>query len=734
MQLHRFKKGIFCFLVLIFSVASLSAQQRLIKWSTKASGYYAIEKDEIVWNSLPDGAKKVVVGINQLIPAGQRDTLVVEWYSFSSDEKKFLIFTNSKKVWRLNTRGDYWIVNLTNESLEKLGASLPESSLMFAKLSPDNEKVAFVSEYNVYVENIATHVIKQLTTDGNRKFINGTFDWVYEEEFFCRDGIRWSPDSKSIAFWQLDARKTRDYLMMNFTDSVYSRAVPVEYPKVGESPSACRVGIIDISTATTNWINLSGDPSQHYIVRVEFIPGTQELLLQQLNRKQNETKLIRYNASTKLTSEIYAERDAAWVDVPASKNTYSIDFTHTFDWFNNGKDFLWLSEKDGWQHIYRISSDGKNQILLTKGDFDAMSIEGMNEKKGFVYFLASPENATQKYLYQTTLDGKSKPTLVTPGALAGSHYYNISPSGLYARHAFTNTHTNVVRETIMLPAHQPIDKKNSIESQLSKITEANTTEFFKVKTVDNVEMDGWMVKPENFDSTKKYPVVFYVYSGAASQTVLDQYGVSTNYLYEGDMRKDGYVYISVDNRGTPAPKGRAWRKSIYRQDGVLNIRDQGLAAKEILKWPFLDTARIAVWGWSGGGTATLDLLFQYPETFKTGIAIAAVTNMLTYDNIYTERYMGLPQENMEDYIKGSSITHAKNLRGNLLLIQGTGDDNVHYQNTEMLINELIRYNKQFQLMIYPNRTHDISEGEGTTEHLQRLFTEYLKKHCPPGPK
>ncbi|MBS1564996.1 MAG: prolyl oligopeptidase family serine peptidase, partial [Bacteroidetes bacterium] len=235
-----------------------------------------------------------------------------------------------------------------------------------------------------------------------------------------------------------------------------------------------------------------------------------------------------------------------------------------------------------------------------------------------------------------------------------------------------------------------------------------------------------------FDPAKKYPVVFFVYTEPWGQNVKDEFGATRNFLYQGDMARDGYIYISIDNRGTPVPKGRAWRKCVYRKIGLVNIRDQALAAREILKWPYVDSSRVAVWGWSGGGSATLNLMFQYPDIYKTGIAIAAVGNQLTYDNIYQERYMGLPQENREDFVKGSPITYAKNLRGNLLYIHGTGDDNVHYNNAEMLINELVKYNRQFQLMSYPNRTHSISEGAGTRQHLATLYTNYLREHCPPG--
>jgi dipeptidyl-peptidase-4 len=374
----------------------------------------------------------------------------------------------------------------------------------------------------------------------------------------------------------------------------------------------------------------------------------------------------------------------------------------------------------------------KTETLVTPGNYDVLTIKHIDEKSGFIYFLASPENATQKYLYRIKSDGKGKPQRITPDELEGTHNYTISPNGKWALHYFSNTYTRPVEELIQLPSHKPLSKTENITAKLPEIQENKIVEFFKVTTADGIEMDGWVVKPTDFDLTKKYPVVFYVYTEPWGQTVTDSYGTGKNFLYNGDMAADGYVYISLDNRGTPAPKGRAWRKSIYRKIGIINIRDQAMAAKEILKWPFIDPERVAVWGWSGGGSATLNLMFQYPEIYKTGIAVAAVVNQLTYDNIYQERYMGLSEETLDDFIKGSPVSYAKNLEGNLLYIHGTGDDNVHYQNAEMLINELIKHNKQFQFMAYPNRTHSISEGEGTLEHLTTLYTEYLKKYCPPG--
>ncbi|MFM7838418.1 MAG: alpha/beta hydrolase family protein, partial [Chitinophagaceae bacterium] len=289
-----------------------------------------------------------------------------------------------------------------------------------------------------------------------------------------------------------------------------------------------------------------------------------------------------------------------------------------------------------------------------------------------------------------------------------------------------------VTELIAIKDHQFISGDPVKAAMQASRNVRSPVEFFTVLTEEGVSMDAWRVLPDHFDPQKKYPLLFYVYTEPWGQNVKDVYGVGKNFLYQGDLGKDGYIYVSIDNRGTPVPKGRAWRKSIYRKIGQVNIRDQALAARQILQWPYVDSSRIAVWGWSGGGSATLNLLFQYPEIYKTGIAIAAVANQQTYDNIYQERYMGLPQENKDDFRKGSPLTYAKNLTGNLLYIHGSGDDNVHYNNSEMLVNELIRHNKLFQLMVYPNRTHSIAEGQGTSLHLANLYTQYLRTHCLPG--
>ncbi|WP_461109712.1 S9 family peptidase [Spirosoma koreense] len=705
-------------------------------WTADGNAYLASDQGNLTRTDIRTGTRTVVFSSDKLRQPGMNQALSVADFSFTPDSAHALIFTNTARVWRYHTRGDYYLIDRASGQARQIGKGRPAQSLMYAKLSPNGRSVAYVSEHNLFVEDIATGRVTQLTADGTRKKINGTFDWAYEEEFGCRDGFRWSPDSKQIAYWQIDATKIRDYYMLNTTDSAYSHVIPVEYPKVGEAPSPARIGIVTIAAGQktvppTTWLNLPGDPQQHYLTRMEWLPNTASVIVQQLNRKQNESKLFVCVPATKSVTPIYAETDKAWID---AKERWNNDDPSGWEWLNKGKAFVWVSEKDGWRHLYRVSIDGRTETLLTPGSYDIETISCIDEANNQIYFIASPQNTNQRYLYRTTLDGKGKAERVTPAGLAGTHGYTISPNGRFAQHRFTNYQTPTVQEWISLPDHRPVNEQNSIATRMKPVAKSNVS-FFNLTTDDGVAVDGWMVKPTDFDSTKKYPIVFYVYGEPAGSTVNDNFSVGQNFLFQGNMANAGYLYVALDNRGTPNLKGAAWRKAIYRQIGRMNIRDQAMAAKKLFsQHAYIDTSRVAVWGWSGGGSTTLHLLFQYPDVYKTGISIAAVGNQLFYDNIYQERYMGLPQENREDFVAGSPITYAKNLRGNLLYIHGTGDDNVQYDNAELLINELVKYNKQFQMMPYPNRSHGISEGPGTRLHLQTLYTNYLLRNCPPGPR
>lgn len=710
----------FCYLCM----SPLIAQNK--QWTPDGNAYYSFTKNGIeVVDLVNSGKNQPFLPKEALIPAGSSTPLNVQSFQVSPDGNNLLLFANTKRVWRVNTKGDYWVFNKNTKKLTQLGKGLPEASLMFAKFSPDGKKVAYVSKHNIYIEDLANNKLNKITNDGTDRMINGTFDWAYEEEFGAKDGFRWSPDGNKIAYWKLDANGTKNFLMINNTDSLYSFTIPVEYPKVGENPSGCSIWFYDLSTNTTKKANIEGDEVQHYIPRMEWVLDSKSIILQKLNRKQNQSKIILANASTGTSKTIQSESDPAWIDV---KTMWNDGDPSGWDWINNGKEFLWLSEKDGWRHIYKIDLNGK-ETLITKDAFDVIKPEFFDVPNKLIYFSASPKNAAQEYLYKVSLDG-GKAERITPEAYTGSNKYTISPNGKLA--IFNNSSVDGVSAgtVISLPDHKElVAAKRSAKADPAK----SKAEFFQITTQDGVTLDGWVVKPKNFDPAKKYPIVFTVYGEPGSQTVTDNFYTGWNSLYIGDMAQDGYLYVSLENRGTPAPKGREWRKSVYRKIGQLNIRDQAMGAKALFaKWPYIDTSRVAVWGWSGGGSSTLNLLGQYPEIYQTGIAIAPVANQLFYDNIYQERYMGLPQENREDFVKGSPLAYAKNLKGNLLLVHGTGDDNVHYQNTEVYINELVKYNKQFQLMSYPNRTHSISEGEGTSLHLATMFTKYLKEHCPPG--
>ncbi|RKR81626.1 dipeptidyl-peptidase-4 [Mucilaginibacter gracilis] len=723
-KFYQLKITLLVAVLLLFKYNAILAQGNATHWAADGYQYFVARGGEIIELDTRDDAKKtVIVSAGMLKPAG-KPAIGVKRFAFSTDGKEVLINTNTKRVWRYDTRGDYWVYNLETKTLTQLGKARPASSLMFAKLSPDGTRAAYVSEHNIYVETLSTGAVKQVTTDGTTKLINGTFDWVYEEEFDCRDGFRWSPDSKAIAYWQIDARKIKNYLMLNTTDSIYPYVVPVEYPVAGQDPSSCKLGVVSADGGNTSWLNVPGDAVQHYIPRMEWAANSDAVILQQLNRAQTESILYVCNYKTGAATPIFSEKDNAWIDVKEEPIGWN--------WIEKGKAFIWASEQDGWRHLYKIALDGK-KTLLTQGNYDVISVSLIDEAGGLIYFIASPDNATQKYLYKVKLSG-GIPQRVTPMDEPGTHDYEISTNGKIAIHNFSNSYTSPLEEKVSLPDHK------HLSGDVIKVDAANkpkgSPEFFRVKTVDGIDIDGWMVKPTNFDPAKKYPVVFYTYGEPASQVVTDTYGIGKNGMYRGDMAADGYIYMAVDNRGAPCPRGREWRKAIYKNIGTLNIRDQAMAAKEILKWPFIDSSRVAVWGWSGGGSSTLNLMFQYPEIYKTGIAVAAVGWQLSYDNIYQERYMGVPTDDAgrSFFIKGSPVTYAKNLKGNLLYIHGTGDDNVHYQNAELLINELIKYNRQFQLMSYPNRSHGIFEGAGTRLHLATLYTQYLRDHCAPGAK
>ncbi|MDD7562238.1 MAG: S9 family peptidase [Parabacteroides sp.] len=700
-----------------------------MSWLKDGEHYSRVEANteqggtDIVSYRAKDNAREVLIPASLFVDKATGKPVPVRSISWSADNRKVLVYTNTQRVWRYDTRGDYWVLDLSDKSFRQIGKDRPESSLMFAKFSPDASKVAYVSENNIYVEDLASQSVKQLTTDGSETIVNGTFDWVYEEEFACRDGFRWSPDGQYIAYWQSDTEGTGVFDMINNVDSLYPKILHFPYPKAGTTNSAVKVGYVSVNGGATTWIDIPGDPRNNYIPRMEFIPNSNELFIQQLNRPQNTNKVWIAQIGSSKPEHIFTDEDKAWVDT-----------NDHIRWLKDNQYFTWESERSGWRHLYRVSRDGKDIQPITAGDFDYISTVGMDMKKGLVYFIASPDNFTQRYLYSAKLFGKGEVKRESPMDEAGQHSYSMSPTGKWAVHTFSNAVTPPVIDMVSFPGHKSV---RMIEDNAEAKAQYQTLglrpkEFVKAKSGD-LMLDVCMIKPANFDPNKKYPVIIEVYGEPAGSTVQDVW--SGGDLWNQYMVNQGYIYVSIENRGANAPRGREWRKCIYGEVGTFACEDQARGIQDLARqYSFIDLSRIGITGWSGGGSQTLNCMFRYPSLFHTGIAIAFVSDQRLYDTIYQERYMNTPQNNPEGYRKGSPITYANGLEGNLLLIHGTGDDNVHYQSCEMLVDKLVEYGKMFSQISYPMRSHGIYERKGTTLHLRKSMAKYWLEHLPAGGK
>ncbi len=681
---------------------------------------HGVKGNDIVFYNADGTGREVLVSYEKLIPKGDKEPLTVESYQWSKDGKWLMVFTNGEQVWRSRSRGDFWLLNLDTDSLYQLGGeNIEAKKLMFAKFSPDSSKVAYVRDNNIYMEKVGSKAVTALTTDGNDTIVNGNFDWVYEEEFTIRDGFRWSPDNKSIAYWQLDTSGVKYFTMINNTDDLYPTLKEFPYPKAGEMNSAVKVGVVSLSDKKTRWAELGGDNRDRYIPRISWAGTGESLMIQDLNRPQSHNKVWLFDWQKQQLTKILEDKDDAF-----------IEWFYKANWSKDGKFFIWHSERDGWRHLYRVSRDGKTIVDLTPGEYDIIDMLALNEDKNVMYFTASPDDPGQRYLFRTSLDGSSKPMRVTPESFDGSNSYYMSKDTSWAMHTFSKFGTPPMKEIIKVSDHSNV--KTLVENKALKEKLATeqlpTHEFFTVNARDGVELDGYIMFPANMDKSKKYPIVFYVYGEPWGSTVQDRWE-GNSYLYKSYLTQQGFIVASVDNRGTRAPKGRDWRKSIYKKIGSITVRDQVDALDAMAKrWDVIDTDRVGVWGHSGGGSSTLNLLFRHGDKYKVGIASAPVPDIRLYDTIYQERYAGNPNTDPESYDNTSPITFAKDLQGKLLLIHGTGDDNVHYQGSERLINELVKHNKQFEFFSYPNRSHSLREGEGTTLHYHTMMANFFEKH------
>ena len=716
------------------------------RWLKGGEAYVTVERSaavkdasDIVRYETATGKREVFVSSSQLIPAGAKAPLKIEDYALSDDLNRLLIFTNGTRVWRRATEGDFWVLDRQTGALKKLGGKAPPSSLQFAKFSPDGSRVAYVHDHNIFSEDLGTGKITLLTRDGSDTVINGTSDWVCEEEFDIRDAFRWSPDGRRIAYWQFNDDGVKDYPLVYDTGGPHHVVTGIPYPQYGVYPTiqhygypeagttnpAAHVGVVSASGGATQWMKVPGDPRDNYIARMEWAGDSDEIVMEHLNRMQNSNDVLLGSAATGAVRQLYHDQDAAWLDV-----------VDKLQWVHDGKDLLWESERDNWRHVYLISRASGEARLVTHGDFDEVSVAGVDRDEQWLYYIASPSDATARYLYRARLDGTGRAVRVSPAGEPAVHSYQMAPGCAWAFHTAMSFDQPPATDLIRLPDHSSarvLEANSDLRAKVQPLI-GSPAEFFQLDIGGGVSVDAWLIKPADFDPAKKYPLLVYIYGEPAGQTTLRAWS-EDGVLFHRALANEGYLIASFDNRGTPAPKGRAWRKAVYGSVGVLSSQDQAatLRALEATR-PYVDSSRVAVWGWSGGGTNTLNLMFRSPDLYKVGMAVAPVPDQRLYDSIYQERYMGLPQQNVEGYRSGSAINFAEGLRGDLLIVHGSGDDNVHFAGTELLVNRLIELGKQFDFMVYPGRTHSISEGKGTALHIRSLLARYLEDHLPAGPR
>src|SRR5437867_1203222 len=680
-------------------------------WTKDGAAYTTIETDSAGHTDLyrvdaVSGRKERLVRGADLVPPGAALPVAIEEYRFSSDGTRLLIFTNSARVWRQSTKGTYYVWDLPARRL--IPVSAQPGYQMFAKLSPDGRMAAFVRANNIYVTDLTTGAETAVTADGNDNVINGTSDWVYEEELDLRDAFRWSPDGKRIAFWRLDQSAIRPFYLVN-QDSLYPQLVPVRYPKAGMPNSEVKIGVIELGSGRTTWVDL-GAERDIYIAALDFAGSPDEVWLTRLNRHQNRLDLLLADARTGASRVVMTDRDSAWVDA------------HQPQWINGGRQFLFLSDREGYTQAYLFNRDGSLVRRVTPGSWDVLELYGVDERAKLLYFTGAIDGPLGRPLLKIGLDGKGLARVTTE---PGTHRVEFDPT--FQLYVDTYSRAGVPPVQTLRRANGQLVRSIADNRALARKTEAlrlRPPELLKVPTPDGPELNAWIIKPRDFDPAKRYPLLMFVYGGPGSQTVTDAWG-GAGYLWHQMLAQDGYLVASVDNRGTGA-RGAKFKKVTYLQLGRYESADQIAAARWFAKQAYVSPDRIGLWGWSYGGYMASRTMFLGGGVFKAALAVAPVTDWRFYDTIYTERYMRTPAENAAGYDESAALTYADSLKGRFLLVHGTGDDNVHFQNTVRLVERLEGANKQFDLRIYPNKTHAITGGT-TRENLYALFTEWLKR-------
>ena len=596
-----------------------------------------------------------------------------------------------------------------------LNAPPPEKSPASGRPSPDGARVVFAQQGNLYVRDMGSDRAIPLTRNAPDGPVSNS-------------QAAWSPDGKWVVFVQSDESDVKLRPVLVPDDPSYPKVREVRFARVGGTIPALRVGVVDAQGRATRWIPIPMPSEGFYLGRVEWAGNSHELMIEKLSRFRDEREFLLADIRTGGLRRIFHEADPAWVD-----GSYALNAG--WSWIREGKAFVVLSEKDGWRHAYVYSREGKELALLTPGQFDIIERAVVDERGGWFYFYASPDNATQKYLYRAHLDGAGSPERVTPVDQPGTHDYAFSPDARWAFHTYSTFDKPPVTQLVRLSEHKAVRVLES-NDELHKRTKpliSQPTEFFQLD-IGGVVMDAWMIKPPGFDPSRKYPVLVYVYGEPHAQTVLDAWG-KAQADYHRVIAELGFLVVSIDNRGTPAPKGAAWRRAIFGSLGPLSTEEQAAAITELGRSrPYVDSSRVAIWGWSGGGSNTLNAMFRKPDVYHVGIAVAPKPQPHLYNAWFQEIYMRTLEVNPEGYRRAAPINFAAGLKGRLLIIHGTGETNTHLQITEGLVDRLIELGKRFDYMAYPNRDHGIREGPGTSVHLRLLMARYLVEHLAPGPR
>jgi dipeptidyl-peptidase-4 len=669
------------------------------------------------YSSLVNNGAPKVVKIN--VATGEEESTLINGedlgidftgYSFNNDETKALLVSEQESIYRRSSKGVYHVLDLKTGEVQQL---MEGKKISYATLSPDNTKVAFVMDNNLYYMKLGSQETKQITHDGKANhIINGSADWVYEEEFSMAQAFEWSPDGQKIAFLRFDETEVPEFNMQLWGE-LYPQDYKFKYPKAGEKNAEVSIHIYSVASGQTIEVD-TGDEEDIYLPRIYWTGHSGTLAYIRLNRLQNQMDLLHADSNNGKSQLVVSETAQTYVD---------LNYNDNLEYLKDGNGFIRTSEKDGFKHIYHHDLDGKLIRQVTQGNWEVTDLVGVDEENKKIYFISTEKSPLERHLYVINFNGKRK-TLLTPEE--GTHAINMSKDFKFFIDGFTT-------------ASQPLEVSlNTSEGEKIKVLEDNrdlrekmstydlaVKEFFVFQTEEGDSLNGYLLKPADFDENKKYPVLMYVYGGPGSQTVTNAWGGTRDFWHQ-HLAAEGYIIASIDNRGTGG-MGRNFKHLTYGNLGKMETQDQIAGARYLGSLPFVDNSRIGIWGWSYGGYMSSLALMVGHEVFKTAISVAPVTTWRYYDTIYTERYLQTPQDNAAGYDQNSPITHVDKLKGNLLLIHGTGDDNVHFQNTVDLVNALISANKQFETFYYPNRNHGIYGGN-TSLHLYTMMTDFLRKN------